>query len=51
VVPDLYFDVNSHGLGKQERHRLDQPATGIETLPYDFPNVAIVVEGTLTIAG
>lgn len=45
MAPDLYFDVNSHVLGKQERHKLAQAAAGLETLLYDFPNLVLVIAG------
>jgi len=45
LVPDLYFDRNSHVLRARERRKLAQIAPALEDILHDFPDLIIVIEG------
>jgi len=44
-APDLYFDLNSHGLRSRERRKLDQLAPALQDILHDYPDLIIVIEG------
>ncbi len=45
VAPDLYFDLNEHGLRARERDELARIAPALKEILRDFPDLIIVVEG------
>ena len=44
-APDLYFDLNLHGLRARERRKLDQIAPALQDMLHEYPELIIVIEG------